>query len=476
MSLTGRFLLLVLGIAAAAAAAMVPRANEWVAVMHDDRKQAQIVAQLEPRLAREGENPNLLATLGRAYADLGEADRAIGLLERYVALRPTDADAHGRLAGLYGAVGEVTRQKHALERSVELAPKPPRIAELAALYRSLGEADEERALLARLEPELTLRSGLLLRLAQLHLDRGEAPRAVAALSRAEVIQTAPRGSSNDEERLLLAASLAETGQGAEAVRFGEAWIAQWRQPWLATRLLVAVAKRAAEPDAAALADAVAALHPEIHLYLVKLLAEQDAPAVARHLLRTWRLAHPRPSADELAAFLWVCRQWGEPAIVWEAFAGVLGGGAAPEVVARYADAVAAEFGIGALAPFWSAMPPAVLEARPLLAARLAFAEGAPARARRLATTLDVGSLAASDQKVWADLLAAVAPPEAVFATMRALRRKGGLPPALLARYARLAGSLGQDDEFRAAIAASRAAESERDRHAESAGSAREAPP
>lgn len=462
MPLAVQFLLLVLGIAAAAAAAMVPRANEWLAVMHDDHKQAQIIAQLEPRLAREGENPNLLATLGRAYADFGDAARAITLLERYVALRPTDADAYGRLAGLYGMVGEAARQKDALERSVGLAPKLPRIGELAALYRSLGKADQERALLASFEPELTVRSGLLLRLAQLYLDEGEKLRAITTLSRAEVIQTIPKGVRNDEERLLLATLLAETGQGAEAVRFGKVWIAQWRLPWLANRLLMAVAKRAAEPDAFALASAVADLHPEIRLYLVKLLANQDAPAVARHLLRTWRLANPRPSADELAAFLWGCRQWGEPAIVWEAFASVVGGGVAPDVVARYADAVAAEFGIGALAPFWSVMPPGALETRPLLAARLAFAEGDLARARWLATTLDVASLGASEQRLWADLLAAVAPAEAVFATMRVLRRKGSLPPMLLAQYAQLAGGFGQDDEFRAAITALRTVKSNKD--------------
>lgn len=462
MSLGGKFLLLVLGIAAVTVAAMIPRANEWLAVMQDDHKQAQIIAQLEPRLAREGEDPQLLATLGRAYADLGDATHAIALLERYVALRPTDADAYGRLAGLYGTVGEPARQRDALERSVRLAPKLPRIVELAALYRFLGKADEERALLASFEPDLTVRSGLLLRLAQLYVDEGEKLRAITALSRAEVIQTIPKGVRNDEERLLLATLLAETGQGAEAVRFGKVWIAQWRLPWLANRLLMAVAKRAAEPDAFALANAVADLHPEIRLYLVKLLAEQDAPAVARHLLRTWRLANPQPSADELAAFLWGCRQWGEPAIVWEAFASVLRGGVTPEVVARYADAVAAEFGVGALAPFWSAMPPEALKTRPLLAARLAFAEGDLARARWLAATLDVASLGASDQRLWADLLAVVAPPEAVFATMQALRRKGSLPPMLLARYARLAGGFGQDDEFRAAIAVLRATKTDRD--------------
>jgi tetratricopeptide (TPR) repeat protein len=453
MTLPGQFLLLVLGIAATTAAAMVPRTNEWFAVMRDDRKQAQIVAELEPRLAREGDDPTLLATLGRAHADLGDTARAIELFERYVALRPQDAEAHGRLAALYGATGETARQKDALERSIALAPKLPRIAELAALHRSLDETDAERTLLARFEPDLTVQSGLLLRLAQLYADNGEKLRAVAALSRAQVIQTIPKGARNDEERLLLATLLAETGQGAEAVRLGKMWIAQWREPWLANRLLLAVATRTATPEAFALADAVADLHPAIRLFLVKQLAEQGAPVVAHHLLRTWRLANPRPSMDEFAAFLSACREWGEPAIIWEAFASVLVGAAAPEVVARYADAVAAEFGIGALAPFWSAIPPAVLERRPLLVARFAFAEGDAARARWLIGTVDVASLSVSDQKIWADLLTAVASPEAVFVALRTLRQSGGLPWTLLVQYAQLAGGLGHDGEYQAALAA-----------------------
>src|SRR5690348_6545004 len=110
MNLPGQFLLLVLVIAAATAA-MVPGTNEWFAVMRDDQKHAQIVALLEPKLAREGDDPNLLATLGRAHADLGNTARAIELLERYIALRPMDAEAYGRLAGLYGTRGETNAQK-----------------------------------------------------------------------------------------------------------------------------------------------------------------------------------------------------------------------------------------------------------------------------------------------------------------------------------------------------------------------------
>jgi hypothetical protein len=153
-----------------------------------------------------------------------------------------------------------------------------------------------------------------------------------------------------------------------------------------------------------------------------------------------------------------CREWGEPAIVWEAFANVLGGGTAPEIVARYADAIVAEFGIDALAPFWSIIPAAALERAPLLAARLTFAQGDLLRTRWLIGSIDVRSLSASDQTMWAELLMAAGSPEAAFDALRTLRRSGGLPQTLLVRYARVAGGFGQEDEYRAALAALRSGE------------------
>jgi hypothetical protein len=162
--------------------------------------------------------------------------------------------------------------------------------------------------------------------------------------------------------------------------------------------------------------------------------------------------------DEIAGFLSACREWGEPAIVWEAFANALGGGAAPEIVARYADAIVAEFGIDALAPFWSAIPAAALERTPLLAARLTFTQGDLVRTRWLIGSIDVRSLRASDQTMWAELLMAAGSPEAAFDALRALRQGGDLPQALLVPYARLAGGFGQEDEYRAALAALRGGE------------------
>lgn len=91
MTAPARFIMLVTGIVVAAATLMAPRRDEWLAVMWDQDKQAQIISLLEPQLARGEDDPALLATLGRAYAEIGNYRRAAELLERYTALRPDDS-------------------------------------------------------------------------------------------------------------------------------------------------------------------------------------------------------------------------------------------------------------------------------------------------------------------------------------------------------------------------------------------------
>ena len=67
MTAPARFIILVIGIVVAAAVLMAPRGNERLAMLQDEDKHAQIIALLEPRIARGENDPNLLATLGRAY-------------------------------------------------------------------------------------------------------------------------------------------------------------------------------------------------------------------------------------------------------------------------------------------------------------------------------------------------------------------------------------------------------------------------
>ena len=446
-----RFILLVIGIVIAAAALMAPRRDEWLAVLRDQDKQAQIIALLEPRLAAGDNDPDLLATLGRCYAETGNYPRAIELLNRYIALRPNDSEAYGRLADLFKSTGDVPRQIAMLERSIELAPKLSRVADLAAAYRQQKSPDQELALLSEFEADLKVKGGLLLRLAELRANTGDREGAIRVLTRPDIISASMRSTSNVDERLLLAKLLVAVGRSGEAVRLGKQWILQWHEAWLADRLLRGIVLQAPVSDASELADAVVALHPEVRLFLAHGLTAMGAKPVARHLLETWPQANPSASMNEIAGFLSISREQDDPAIVWQAFADVLRHPSSIDLVTHYTEAIAAEFGIGALAPFWASLPQAVIERRPLLIARLAFHEHNLALTKWLLGKVDLGALGTSDRRMWIDLLGAVTSPAEMFEVLRDRRRNGDLPPDLLPKYTRLAGGLGREMEYRAAL-------------------------
>ena len=408
MTAPARFIVLVTGIIIAAAALLAPRRDEWFAIMRDEDKQAQIISLLEPRLALGEDDPNLLATLGRSYAEIGNYRRATELLERYTALRPDDGEAYAGLADLYKSTGDQKKQIAMLKRSIAITPRLSRAAELALLSREERHADEEVALLSRFEGELTLESGLLLRLAELRASIGDREGAIRVLMRPEILSAPVGPGRNEEERLFLAELLVRSGRSAEAVQLGKQWILQWHEPWLADRLLRIVALQAPPADASELGDAVAVLHPEVRFFLVRGLAEMGAKPLARHLLETWVKANPSPSINEIAAFLSACRNQGEQEVIWQTFGEVLRPPFSDEVITRYIEAIAAEFGIGALAPFWASLPQVVMERRPLLAAQLAFHEHNLPMTKWLLEKIDPTVLETSDRQMWIDLLTAVA--------------------------------------------------------------------
>jgi hypothetical protein len=322
---------------------------------------------------------------------------------------------------------------------------------LAALYRSQHRDDKELALLSRFKTELTMESGLVVRLAELIAAVGDRAGAIEILMRPEITSSAGRRPSEADSRLLLGKLLVESGRSAEAVQLGKQWIMQWHQAWLATRLVRSIAPEAPEPYGSEIAEAVVASHPEIRLYLVGILAQMGAISAAHHLLETWAIANASPSADEIAAFLTACREQNQEPVFWQAFGRALSDQSS-DVIARYTDAIAAEFGIGALAPFWQSLPREVTEHRPLLAARLAFHEDNPELARQLLDQVQLTALSASDQRIWLDLLMATATAPEAFVVLQKLRHGGGLPSDLLLEYARLAGELGQEAEYQAVLA------------------------
>lgn len=429
---------------------MIPRRDERLAVMLDEGQQAQVVAILEPRLASGDIEPSLLVTLGLAHAALGNSERAVELLQRYAAIRPKDLEVYARLADVYGKSGNQAEQVAMLERQVALGTTPARILELAGLYRRSGRPADELGLLGRFEAALVGESGALARLARLRAGTGDPDGAIRVLRRVFGPPATSRPDLNAEERVFLAEMLAGNGQGAEAAALGAKWLRQWRDPYWAGRLLRTEAAHA-PAEALPLADAVVDQHPEIRFYLVRALAGDGSKAVAHHLLETWPKANPLPSMDQVAGFLTACREQGQQDLVWRALGATLADASAEAVAPVYAEAVAAEFGIGALAPFWGDLLQPVLTHRPLLAARLAFHEGSVDLAKRLVGAIDPSTLSSGDRRVWSDLLIASATPAEAFGLLSARRSVGRLPPDILVVYAKLAGALGQEVELRSVI-------------------------
>ena len=448
MTAAKRFILLVLGIVVVAGVIMAPRRNEQLTMMLDQDRQAEVISLLSPQIARGEYDPNILLLLGRAYAETGEYQRATELLERYTALRPDDAEGYARLADLYKRTYDVKRQIAMLERHIAIKPTPSRAIELALLYRQEHRSDEEFALLSRFEHQLTIQSGLVLRLAELVANVGDRERAIQILMRSEEGSARPR--HNEKERIFWAELLISSGRSAEALRLGKQWILEWREPWLAGLLLRSFTQNAPVSDASELGEAVAVLHPEVRFFFASELAKTGSVLVARHLLETWSKANLSPSMNEIAAFLSICRDLGEQTVIWQAFGEVLRRRSSEDVVLRFGAAIAAEFEIGALAPFWPSLPN-VIERRPLLAAQLAFHEHNLAMTKWLLGKVDLTASETSERQMWIDLLNAVASPPEVFQVLRDRRRGGGLPPDLLPQYARLAGGLGQETEYRAAV-------------------------
>ena len=128
MTAPTRFILLVIAVVCAAGALMVPGRDEWLAMMRDEDKQAQIIALLKPRLERNGNDIGILATLARSYAEIGNYRRAIELLDRYIALRSDDGEAYAKLADLYKSTGDTTSRivslKHSMSRSHRTCREP----------------------------------------------------------------------------------------------------------------------------------------------------------------------------------------------------------------------------------------------------------------------------------------------------------------------------------------------------------------
>ncbi|MCB1505175.1 MAG: hypothetical protein KDJ47_09380 [Hyphomicrobiaceae bacterium] len=450
MGTSGRFAILVLGLLLLATAVMSPRTYEWVAQLTDNARYREAIAILEKQLAVRPDEPGLLAAVSRAHAGAENYAKAAAYLSRYLALRPNDGGAYGQLADYLEKTGDLQGQTEALEKAIELAPNTRRVIQLAFCYRNANREDDERATFERIASDLPLDGGIVLRFAQLQVAAGKRQEAIDFLTRKAAGSQGDL--TNGAERLFLAQLLADAGRVDILAPLAERWIARWKQPYLAFQLLTIVALADGGENSNRIADAAMAAHPEIRLYAAKQLYDKGALPVAKHLLMSWANSNKEPSLVDMAALLSVSRDVGVPDAIWHAFSDAMAKQHSEQVMVHYSEALAAEFGPDVLDPFWRTLPEKALLKSSILPAQRAFRNRNFALAKALLLEIDLTQLNSTDQKLWLQMLEQSIPVHERFFVLQALRKQNRLPRDLLIEYAKFAGQLGQEGEYRASLA------------------------
>jgi tetratricopeptide (TPR) repeat protein len=117
----------------------------------------------------------------QTYLRLGDVDRAIELIDRYVRANASDVTALRILTNLYRDAGKVSLFRMSLERLERMAPATEQRVELARVYRAAGLYDEWAAMLERLVMENVAPADDYMTLAMLKAARGDRDGALRVL-------------------------------------------------------------------------------------------------------------------------------------------------------------------------------------------------------------------------------------------------------------------------------------------------------
>ncbi len=163
-------------------------------------------------LSLNGQLLDALSGLARLYTDIGQPDKAIGLLRDALKINPNHADSHFALSYIYRYAGMLEESAQEGELALSLDPNNTRYRSLATTYLYLGNL--ERSLeVHKLDPD----SGwTLARIGQIYLRRGQNEHALGELERA--IAKEPESSSGQWARAIRAALQGRREEGLAVLR------------------------------------------------------------------------------------------------------------------------------------------------------------------------------------------------------------------------------------------------------------------
>lgn len=165
----------------AVATFIVPREQELALMRMKDKDFVLARETYENRYATGDRSISIVIPLAEVYLHFGEVDRALALLEQFVAASPGSAEALALLGRYYKAAHRKGDYQRNLERLAELAPAPEVLRELVGIYAFSGQDEKRERALTLLVDRFTATSAEYGDLARLRAALGMLKRAALAI-------------------------------------------------------------------------------------------------------------------------------------------------------------------------------------------------------------------------------------------------------------------------------------------------------
>ncbi|MBM3549002.1 MAG: hypothetical protein FJX54_18835 [Alphaproteobacteria bacterium] len=213
------------GVGIAASVAVIPRDRELALMYLKGLDYEAAQSALEARLDAGDLSVGVVIPLTRVYLEIGEFERAVALMERFVAVHPGEAEAKEELASLYKQTARIYGYVETLSDLAKIRPTEKILHDLSDYYSDHGEIEKQVEVLRVLVQRFKVRFEDWMDLAQIEADLGNYEAASAALTELERRFKIPRNQRTIDFYVNV---LSRTGRDAEAMQIAEGWLNETR--------------------------------------------------------------------------------------------------------------------------------------------------------------------------------------------------------------------------------------------------------
>jgi tetratricopeptide (TPR) repeat protein len=409
---------------------MIPGQNEQIAMLASDGHEESALQLADGLVEKGNREPAILMQAFVLNQSVGIPERGLSAFRSYLEQRPDDPVAWQKAAAIFEESGQADLMREALENFVRLTRDPSAASRLSALYRLAGKEDDEFRVLQKVASK-DLAPPEALRLAKLMLDRNQTDSAISILSRLDDTQP---GLPQDA-KIEMFVALMDSGEFEAAADRALKWRKGEDDTAFQDVLVGYLLRAGADQAALRLARQTESLaDPKAFAHLFHLLSDHGRYDLIGQLLTQWVAFAQQVPAQQLDPYLQnVVNLAGAKGMSEELFHKlyrVFDNEGVAEFQASFMQAMFNRFGYAGVAPFRTGLRHSVLNARPVLAARLFTIEKNPLAARRYLLSARLPAISAGAQFEWLDLAQQILPPQELGYELARRAHAGAIPPEL----------------------------------------------